>query len=440
MKKSIGVQLLFGFIGLLALTGGVSAGQIDNKEKALLALRSGDNATAIRICQSELKLCPGDYDLRFTLAQAYAHSEKYDEALAILNNMAAENASNVDVLIFRAKVLSWKRDYRAAEARYRSVLKIAAANLEAQTGLAELASWQKDYARAISRYEQILARHPDNADVLFRLGRVHLWAGNYRQARACFKQAVELEPQNSEYQHALQTASARLRGRSELRYEYQSESFSDSRGRYLDQNVAFQLSLPKNFGPLILKYNETRRHDRGDERWGIEIYPRLWNKAYGYFDLALSSKAVHFPRAAYLLEVYQGLLTSAEISLGFRQMNFPEGVVSQYLGTVGYYFGNYYAYWRWYYSRTNAHGQFSWAANIRRYFSKDDYVFAGFGWGTKPYELTTIEDFRLHQTWLVMGGFDWTFFGKLRLKLYYSWSDEGPIHRQTLYLSPGYRF
>jgi YaiO family outer membrane protein len=440
MKKSMTLGLLLRLIALPALAWPSGPLQTDDREKVLLALRTGDYGTAIRLSRAELLVSPTDYELSFALGQALAFSKRYDEALDVLNATAEAFPGNADVLLLRARVRSWKKDYPGAEEDYGAVLKVSPGNLEAETGLAELASWQSDYAKASRLYGDILALNPGNADIRFRLGRVYLWAGNYSLARAQLKQAAELEQRNAEYRQTLRMTSARLRGRSELRYEYQRESFGSARGAYRDQNLALQLSLPKYSSQLILKYNQTSRYGATDERWGIELYPHLWKKAYGYFDLAWSSKALHFPRSAYQIEVYQGFLTSAEISFGFRRMNFAEGSVSQYLGTMGYYLGNYYAYWRWYYSRINTHGQFSWVANLRRYFSKDDYVFAGFGWGTKPYELSTIEDFRASQTWLVLGGFDWCFFGKLRLKLCYSWGEEASIRRQTLFLSTGYRF
>jgi YaiO family outer membrane protein len=414
-------------------------GQDNAQDEALRALRANDFESAIRICLARLQSDPDNYDLNFLLSRGYAYSGKWTEALGVLNTLAKSHPGNTDVLLFRARVESWKKNYGEAERGYSEVLDIHPGNPEALVGLAEVASWQGRYAEAISTYEQAQAGDPGNPDIHFRIGRVCRWSGNYDKARQNFRAALRLDPQNADYRRALKTASPRFQDQFELRYEHQVENFSDGRGRYLDQRLALRVRL-RPLGPLILKANQTTRFDERDQLFEVEFYPRLWTKAYAYIDAGFSPKAVHFPELSYLAEIYQGLLSSAEISLGYRRMNFSEAPVSVYLGSVGYYAGQYYPYIRWYYTPEERGNAFSWTVNLRRYFSEVSYLYIGYGRGSRPFDIVTGEDLLVEKSSVLLAGFDWYVLDRIKLQFVYSLKDEGDLRRSTLFLSTGYRW
>ncbi|OGD31319.1 MAG: hypothetical protein A2V45_08315 [Candidatus Aminicenantes bacterium RBG_19FT_COMBO_58_17] len=416
---------------------GHASGQYDIGEKAAAAMKTGDYETAVRLCLVGLRQNHADYELNFLLGRAYAFSGRWDEALRVLNDLALTHPENTDVLLFQARVEAWKGDYRAAEKGYREVLGLIPENTEALIGLAEVASWQGDYAAALAIYEQVVAKEPANADIHFRIGRVYLWQGSFVQAEDRFQSALRLDPQNEEFKRALHKTRPRLHEKFELRYELQTDNFSDGRSRYLDQNIALQMSIFKDMGPLVLKYNQTDRAGGKDLRYCLEFYPRLWKRAYGAIDLSYSPRGVYYPETAYLFEAYQAVFASAEISLGIRRMNFAWERVSQYLGSLGYYFGNCLASWRWYYSPGEP---FSWLANLRRYFSADSFVFIGCGQGIRTEDMVTWEDYRADQGWVTQAGFNWYFLRKIRLQAYFSLGDEGAARRNTLFVSTGYRW
>jgi YaiO family outer membrane protein len=267
-----------------------------------------------------------------------------------------------------------------------------------------------------------------------------LWQGNLAPAQAHLKVALQLDPQNEEYERELQKAKPRLQPKFELRYEHQTDDFSDGRSRYLDQNLALQLSPFQTMGPLVLEYNQTDRAGRRDYRYDLEFYPRFGKRAYGYIDLAYSPRGVYYPETAVLLEAYQAVLSSAEVSLGIRRLDFATEGVTQYLGSLGYYFGRYYAYWRWYYAPGDSPDRFSWLANIRRYFSADSFLFLGLGSGLRTEDTVTWEDYQADQRWVFLAGFNWYLRGKIKLQAYFSAGDEGPVDRRSLFLCLGYRW
>ncbi len=418
----------------------IAAGQEPVQEKAAAAIQAGDYEAAIRLCHDGLRKNHLDFELNFLLSRALAFSGRWEDALRTLNDLALAHPENTDVLLFRARVESWKKNYAAADKGYAEVLRLSPENSDALIGLAEVASWQGNYGGAIALYGRVRDQKPENPEAYFRIGRVYLWEGNFAQAESNFREAHRLAPHNDEYRRALQKARPRLLEKFELRYEHQTDRFSDERSRYLDQNLAFQMNISKNTGPLVLKFNHTNRFGQNDNRFGSEFYPRLWKRSYGYVDLAFSPTAVYYPKASYLFEVYQTVFSAAEISLGYRGMNFNSEHVHQFLGSLGHYFGNYYAFWRWFYSRENSGERFAWLANLRRYFSAENFIYLGCGRGARPEDFLTLEDVRADQSWVFLAGFNWYFWRPVKLQVYYSLEDEPALRRQTLFISTGYRW
>lgn len=418
---------------------GLASGQDDIREKAAAAIRSGDHEAAVRLCLEGLRQNQADYELNFLLSRAYAFSKRYDEALQVLDDLALAHPENTDVLLFRARVESWKHNYQVAENGYNEVLRLNPGNSEALIGLAEIASWQSRYAEALAFYEQVRERNPAEAEIYFRIGRVCLWEGHYAKARANFEKARSLDPKNKEYQRALKTATPRFRDQYELRTEYQTESFSNGRKDYVDQRLAFQFKLSK-VGPLILKANTTARYNARDYQYGFEFYPRLWSRAYAYVDAAYSPKALHYPTTCYLAEIYQGISSGWELSLGFRRMNFTAQSVNVLLGSIGRYFGQYIALFRWYYTPDSEGETFSWTVNLRRYFTDSSYIYAAYGRGSKPFDIVSIEDYSVTRSWVFFTGLDWTIRQRFRIQLNYVYRNEGELSRNLLFIGAGYRW
>jgi YaiO family outer membrane protein len=338
-------------------------------------------------------------------------------------------------------VLAWKGAWEEGDAGFAEVLSLEPENKEALIGRAEIASWKKEFADARGQYQKILLAFPGDPDIHFRIGRVYLWEGNYSDARRHFKKAIQLAPDNIEYQRALKNAHPEFTHNFELRYQYQNEGFNDGRGNYNDHHLVLGVKISPSIGSLYLKYNQTERFDERDSQVGVELYPHLWPRAYGYIDINFSPEATHFPKTSYLFEVYQSLLKAAEVSLGYRRMIFENKEVPIYLGSIGYYVGNFYPYFRWYYTPEDEGNSFSWIVNVRRYFTKDSYMALGYGQGSRPFDIITIEDALVSKSWILMAEWDWTFFDKIRLKILFTHRNEkdGPI-RNTFFVATGYRW
>ncbi len=440
MKKS--EKILFVII-MCVVTISLEAGtnKTGPREKALQALRGEDFASAIQICQQELESEPENYEFNFILSQAYAYSRQWEKSLGLLDKMLGLYPGNPEIILFRSKVQSWKGDYNAAESGYKQLLVNNPNDVEAMTGRAEIASWKREYRKAIEKYGEILELTPESADIHFRIGRVYEWSGNYQKAKQYYRRAVQLDPDNTEFRLALKNARPLFNQNFELRYQYKNEGFSDERNNYIDHQFVFSLKVFPRIGSLHLKYNQTYRFDTKDIQCGIELYPHLWKRAYGYIDLSYSPKAAHYPRTSYLFEVYQGILRSGEFSVGFRRMNFEDDPVSMYLGTVGYFVGNYYPFLRWYYAPEDEGTNFSWFMNVRRYFSRDNYLAVGYGRGSRPFDIITREDILVQNSRIFLAEGDWYLLNRIRLKIQFQHrSEEEGLKRNSIFVATGYRW
>jgi YaiO family outer membrane protein len=294
---------------------------------------------------------------------------------------------------------------------------------------------------ALGIYKKIIQLHPDFPEAYFKLGLFYQGQGDYQKARENFQMAASLDPANADYRNVLSAASARLPKRYELRYQTMIESFNDGRKDYLSQQLVFQFELPRKIGPLLLKYNHTRRFQEGDSQFGLEFYPKLGSKAYGYIDIGYSRQAFHYPRLSYLFEFYQGLLTSAELSFGYRSLSFPAESLSLFMGSFAYYFGNYYAVLRWYYKPGEEARALSWFAQVRRYFADQNFIYLGYGRGSRPFDIVAVQDLLIHDSWIFLSGLVWYLWDKIRLELHFSRIEDvnGP-RRDTFFATTGFRW
>ncbi|MFW6160769.1 MAG: tetratricopeptide repeat protein [Acidobacteriota bacterium] len=437
----------------------VFSGELTLKEKAGKALREGDYSRAVLLCREGLKESPDDYELNFILARAYAFSGERRKARKVGEVLVQRFPENTDVLLFMARLDAWDKNYEEAREGYEFVLKIQPGNKEARIGLAELAAWEGHYQEAVNIYTEILESEPRSHEVIYRLGQVYLWQGNRRRAGEYFRRALSLEPGNSRYREAVNAAMSYVRREAGFYYEFNVERFSDKRGSYRDDRLVLELPLPEKRGNILFKIGQTERFSKRDYQYGFEAYPLFSKSTYGYFEFFYSSRAVHFPRTRYHLEIYQGVRGRGEFSLGFRRYNFDKRGISFYLGSAGIYMGNYYAFLRCLISSGGDEGvgwngdgdgeeiekvsgsEFSWLIQGRRYFSEVNYIYIGYGQGGRPVEIITLEDFLAGKSSIFLAGGDWTLWRSIRVRAQWLFrKDEGGLKRNALFLSLGYLF
>jgi YaiO family outer membrane protein len=438
-KKRMRMSAVTVVIMLLVAAAGTSFAQ--GRDDIRLALESGAHEKAISLALEALRENPADAEIRFLLARAYAYSGRWDEAEETIGRLLAEHPADSDFLVFKARLLCWRKDLAGAESVFRRALELTPRSADALAGLADLASWRGEYDASLVYCRQALDLDPNHAGALFRIGTVFLWQGNYGQARGYLARAVELEPRNEDFARALKNASPLFSRRTEVWLTGRNEHWSDGRPDYSDLGTSVLFSLFKDRSKFVVKANRSWRAGGHDDQLGLEAYPHLWKGAYGYLDLSVSPKADFAPTSSFHFEVYQSLLARFEVSLGARRMNFPAGGVSIYAASAAGYFGRFYSSLRFYSAHHATGTEFTWMANLRRYFASDSFVWAGLGRGSRSFEAGSIEEVLAGPSWFAEAGFDIYLFRDIKLRGYLSRRKEsGGPSSTALALVAGYRF
>jgi len=112
-----------------------------------------------------------DTNLQQTIDSAlkYSEDQKFNVALAILEQANAADKQNYDYMFAKARILTWARKYGAAE----------------------------------TEYQKLLASHPDDPDVMVSYGYMQLFSGNLMSAEAYFTQVLAAHPAYMDAQKGL---------------------------------------------------------------------------------------------------------------------------------------------------------------------------------------------------------------------------------------------
>ncbi|MCP2619815.1 YaiO family outer membrane beta-barrel protein [Candidatus Aminicenantes bacterium AC-334-K16] len=434
-----------GFVIFLVLILGTPlislAHSIDKKQLARQALQRQDYQQVISICQRELQKNPNDYDYNFLLARAEGYRGNWDKSLEIINSLLEIYHQNLDLLLFRARLLGWKGEYTKAQQSFEEILQLEPNNLSAWLGLVDLALWQHKYNEALAICQKLQPQFSEEPKVYFKLAQSYYHLGRLDYARQYIQQALKYEPANEEFRQLLRLTAVGFRRENEIRYSFELMAFNDHRTPYQTHSLTLELGLPRKKGAFLLIAQQTRRFNRNDASFGAELYYNLRPGTYTHLNFHLGSPAIYFPRSTYHAEIYQSVLRQGEISLGFRQYNFKAQSSLVYTGSAGVYWGRFFSFLRWFFNQENGGQSWAWFTQTRLYFSSTNYLFFGFGRGSRPFEVVTIEDWLTRKSSLLLGGLNWTIAHQLHLRSQFTYrEDEGGVRRYTVFASLGYKF
>jgi len=324
---------------LIIVLAGAAAGFAQGRDEVRQALLAGAHEKAIGLALEALRADPGNAEIRFLLARAYAYSGRWDEAEAILVELLTEHPADTDLLVFKARLLCWRKDLAGAERTFQRALELQPRSADALAGLADLASWRGEYDAALVYCRRALDFDANHAGALFRVGSILLWQGNYGLARAYLARAVDLEPRNADFGRALERAVPLFARRSEIWLAGRNEHWSDGRQDSSDLGLAALFDVFGRRARLVVKANRSWRGGGHDDQLGLEAYPHLWKGAYGYADVSLAPNAASIPLSSVHLEIYQSVLKRYEVSLGARRMRFATGGVTVLAASAAAYWG-----------------------------------------------------------------------------------------------------
>ena len=153
----------------------------------------------LRVLEETIRDMPDKYGAYEMLARYRASEKGFDEALSVLDrflNRVESGPSRVQARLFKAEILTWKRELDAALALVEDVLKTRPGEVQAHALRGNILASQGRFVDAISAYRSVLNEEPGNIEVLLKLARVHALNGESGLAEATYRRVIEREPEN----------------------------------------------------------------------------------------------------------------------------------------------------------------------------------------------------------------------------------------------------
>jgi YaiO family outer membrane protein len=240
-------------------------------------------------------------------------------ALAILGGgeaFAQESA------VERARVMAQSGDRAGAIVLLEQRLASAPDDLDARTLYGTILWWEERIDEARAQLRRVVATDPSNLDARLALIRVELAAGNHEEAARMIDSSLALDPGNAEL--------AELRRRvesSRRRTEARIGIAVDDPQRGSEWSELFlSAEMPTRAGVAVARVGRAERGEDEGSELALELYPRLGAKTYAVLHAAASSGDPVYPDWRLGAEIYHGFAGGWEGSLGYRRLEFDEGV------------------------------------------------------------------------------------------------------------------
>jgi tetratricopeptide (TPR) repeat protein len=159
-------------------------------------------------------------------AQVRKYSDAHDwtNALRIVNEQIASSPQDMDILAWRARVLTWAGRLAEAERDFNTVLKVEKNDPDNWMGLANLYMRQGRMEEALKTADRAVELDPSRGDLRSERAQILRASGNLSDARLEFQRALVLDPTNVDARSGI--FSLRGEGKQELRFGFDEDMFS----------------------------------------------------------------------------------------------------------------------------------------------------------------------------------------------------------------------
>ena len=140
---------------------------------------------------------------KFKKASALSNAGKLDEALAVYEELRAEDDAIPELHFNMGSLHARKQDWPAAEASFERTLELMPEQVIAVLALASVIENQGRPEEAQTLLQGLADQHPDNAEVLYELGVAFDKAQRLDEAQATLEKVVELDPSMADAEYAL---------------------------------------------------------------------------------------------------------------------------------------------------------------------------------------------------------------------------------------------
>ena len=203
---------------------------------AWLLVRVGESGQAQKLIDRAVALNPPEPEVRKEIAGVLGAVGQYRRAMQMLDGLTL----TFDDRLKRIDLYNGDRDFPAAEAECRALLKLKPNQPGLELLLADVLSWEGKFDEAATLVRRLYRANPSAPDLELRLARVEMWGHHYGEAMRRFAALLDKNRGNKEAQDGfLEAASA-------------SAESLDARYRALLQEIVDSAATRPSDDPLYL--------------------------------------------------------------------------------------------------------------------------------------------------------------------------------------------
>lgn len=342
---------------------------------------------------SQQKEFQGDPDSAFEVARNLAFNSQRQQAQDTLRLILTKYPDYLDIRAFLASTYSWDGSYKKARKEFDYVLNKDSDRKDTWIAAINNDLWDEKPFRALENCRKALLIFPNDKELLYKQASAEELSNNPEDALETLNTVVENYP---DYEKAIE-----YRNSLKNKLSYNSVGVQTALNLYSEifdpaQYYGIDYTRQTKRGSIIARTNFSRRFETNGVQFQVDLYPKISKGMYAYLNLGFSPTDL-FPKFNFGGELYKSLPKSFEASLGIRGLKYDD-MTMIYTGSLGWYTGNSYLFYRPYITPNDQGSSFSSTFGYRKYRSDADNYFAvTIGMGFSP-ELNRYADDDLLET------------------------------------------
>jgi tetratricopeptide (TPR) repeat protein len=176
----------------------IQATYIDLYQEGQMLLDKGDIKGAEAVLTKAVFLNQGHVPTLKALAEVYAKSKRFPEAINQYQRIIQLNPSDSEARGRVAELYSWVGNNDKAIVTYKEAIELDKNNHHLKTGLAKVLRWSRRYDEAEQFYNEALKDNPDDHEALKGLAKTYARTGDLSSAGSILDKAIRLSPNDAE--------------------------------------------------------------------------------------------------------------------------------------------------------------------------------------------------------------------------------------------------
>ena len=164
-------------------------------EQADKAFRQKNYQAAVDLYSQSLVLVPKNAYGHFWKGYAHYYLKEHDPAIAEFDMALSQGYKPLDIYKVRWYLHSEKKNFDAALADIKEVVKLEPGNTDFTLAVAEISFLKGDYRGALGAYQQAVLKLPNNGDLFYHIARTQFNLGDFDAQAAAAEEAIKKRTQ-----------------------------------------------------------------------------------------------------------------------------------------------------------------------------------------------------------------------------------------------------